>query len=587
MGVAACLTVTVSFRIYDPDLWQHLEVGRYLWRTGHIPRTEIWSWPSYGAPSVLPSWGFRALLWPFFAAGGVWGLYVWRWLTSIGTGAILWVTARRMGARGVLPVVMLVLAGLIWRQRSMARPETLAMILLALELLILESRRHGGRDRSPWLVLVLWLWVQAHVSFVFGFVVLAIYLADDLLRRRAGAASRPAPLAIVLVTAAAVAFVNPFFTGLMRQPFEFFLERRHDVLLQLIDELKPVDWRMNLRNGLPLLAVAWPALALIRAARGHADFAELASCALFTWLGLTSQRFLGFYSWIAALFVARDLETSWRAAGRAPAPLGFRSALVTSAIMVAMCVPEWTRPEPPLGIGFDLRGFPVVACDFMATHGVRGRGFNYFFHGGYLLWRFDAERDRLPFLNIHPESGTPQVREGYLAAFGNPEGWRALDREFSFAWVLLRRQQAPGDHILDSLDGDSTFVPVFLDDAAALYVRRQGSMAAVADSFGYRLLPGGRGRLEALGKACERDAAIRAATRRELERALAGSPRHGLAASLLANVAMIEERYADARRLLLESQAVAPEIPMVRERLAMIAARDSSAEPGAAASPKR
>src|SRR5207244_4148334 len=136
--------------------------------------------------------------------------------------------------------------------------------------------------------------------------------------------------------------------------------------------------------------------------------------------------------------------------------------------------------------------------------------------------------------------------------------------------------------ILDSMDGDSTFVPVFLDDAAALYVRRRGTLAAVADSFGYRLFPGGRGRLEALGKACERDSTIRAATRRELERALAASPRHGLAASLLANVAMIEERYADARRLLLESQAVAPETPMVRERLAMIAARDSTAESGAA-----
>src|SRR5213593_909092 len=79
---AVCVGVSVSFRLYDPDLWQHLEVGRYLWRTHHIPHTEIWTWPSYGAPAVLPSWGFRALLWPFYAAGGVWGLYVWRWLTA-------------------------------------------------------------------------------------------------------------------------------------------------------------------------------------------------------------------------------------------------------------------------------------------------------------------------------------------------------------------------------------------------------------------------------------------------------------------------------------------------------------------------
>jgi high-affinity K+ transport system ATPase subunit B len=45
-------------------------------------------------------------------------------------------------------VLVLVIAALIWRQRSMARPETLAAILLAVELLILEIRRSGNRDHS-------------------------------------------------------------------------------------------------------------------------------------------------------------------------------------------------------------------------------------------------------------------------------------------------------------------------------------------------------------------------------------------------------------------------------------------------------
>src|SRR5439155_14728702 len=177
---AVCVAATMSFRIYDPDLWQHLEVGRVLWRTHQIPHVEIWTWPTYGTPAVLPSWGFRALLWPFWRVGGLAGIYVWRWLTALAACGLLWTAARRMGARGVLPVLMLVIAGLVWRQRSMARPETLAAILLALELMILETRRHGGRDHAPWLVPVLWLWVQAHVSFVFGFAVLAIYAVDEV-----------------------------------------------------------------------------------------------------------------------------------------------------------------------------------------------------------------------------------------------------------------------------------------------------------------------------------------------------------------------------------------------------------------------
>ena len=580
LAAAACIVVTVSFRIYDPDLWQHLAAGRLLWQTHRFPHAEIWTWPTYGAPSFVPSWGFAVLLWPFFERGGVAGLFAWRWLTTLAAFGLLWATARRMGARGVVPIAMLVIASLVWRQRSMARPETLAAVLLGIELLILETRRNGGRDRSAWLLLVLWLWVQAHVSFVLGFAVLAIYLADEVLRarravRRGGGAepraTGPARLAFIFAGAAALVFVNPFFTMPVWQPLDFFLHQRHEPLFRTIDELQPVDWRMNARNALPLLVLGWPVLALWRLARGRADPAELMLCALFTWIGLGSQRFLGFYALVAAPFVSRDLEAWWAGRDRAARPLAWGTALLFAVILAAICVPEWTRPEPKLGVALDVRSFPVAACDFMAAHGVRGRGFNYFYHGGYLLWRFGLERDRLPFMDIH-QAGTPEIRRAYLAAFGDRTAWLALDRTYRFDWLLLRGQPAAGDSILDFADDDPVFAPVFLDDAAALYVRREGSLAAVADSFAFVRVPGGTARLDALGEACGRDPPIRAATRRELERALADSPRHARAASLLANVALIEGRYAEARRLLLEAQSVAPETRRVSERLAMIAA---------------
>src|SRR5439155_12291068 len=134
------------------------------------------------------------------------GLTLWRWLTTLVTFGLLWAAARRLEARGPLIALVLVFAGLTWRQRSMARPETLVAVLLALELLILETRRAGGRDRSAWLVPLLWVWVQAHVSFVLGFGVLAIYAVEAWLGGR-----RPGSLAAVGGIAVLAAFLNPFF----------------------------------------------------------------------------------------------------------------------------------------------------------------------------------------------------------------------------------------------------------------------------------------------------------------------------------------------------------------------------------------
>src|SRR5262249_29442133 len=90
----------VTFPFHDKDLWQHLEVGRVIWAQHAIPRTHVWTWPTYGAPDVLPSWLFRALLYPFWAAGGEVGLYAWRWITLLAAFGPLFLAARAAGARG-------------------------------------------------------------------------------------------------------------------------------------------------------------------------------------------------------------------------------------------------------------------------------------------------------------------------------------------------------------------------------------------------------------------------------------------------------------------------------------------------------
>ena len=61
---------SVSFPITDPDVWQHLAVGRALWADGRVPVEHQTAWPVLGRPEPAPSWAFRALLWPFWLAGG-------------------------------------------------------------------------------------------------------------------------------------------------------------------------------------------------------------------------------------------------------------------------------------------------------------------------------------------------------------------------------------------------------------------------------------------------------------------------------------------------------------------------------------
>ncbi len=577
LAAIACVVLSATFEIYDTDFWQHLLVGKAIWQAHGVPRLHEWTWPGLGRPDVLPSWGFRALIWPFWAAGGVWGLFAFRWIASLAALGVMWQTARRMGARGLSPLFVVVLGSVILRTRSQVRPEALAAILLALEIAILETARAGGalrRAPAASLIAIAWAWINVHVSFPLFFVVLGIHALDARLAARGGSgsgdAARARRLAFVGLAALAASFLNPFGARAVWQPFEFILHQRQEPIFLTIGELQPPRIDENLWNGLPLLALGWPLLLAWRARRTGWDRVELMTLLAFGAMGASSARFLGNAALVAVPYAARDLDAWIRARGW---PRWTASPWARAAIAIAASVLvgwfEWTAPDPRPGVGIEMSQYPVRACDFMRDHDVRGRGFNHFSQGGYLLWRFWPDPARLPFMDIH-QSGTREDRLLYMLAGARFERWRALDARERFAWVLLNRRQVVGDHLLDFLDRDSTFALVFLDDAAALYARRGGVLDPLTQR-GYRLIPGGRAALAALGERCAEDPVLRERARIELERQVDGSPWNAAAHSLLANIALMEHRATAARFHLERALEADPLIPRTHERLGDLA----------------
>jgi hypothetical protein len=515
---------------------------------------------------------FRALLWPFWKVGGIEGLYAWRWITTLASFGLLWLTARRMGARGLSALVIIVIGALVYRQRSMVRPETLAAVLLAAQLWLLETRRAGESGRSMWrsaaLLGIALLWANVHISYWLGLLVLAIYALDEALRR--GHAARPA-LWMVLAGCAAISFVNPFGARALVQPFEFLVART-DPMYRTIGELQPLDWRLNDRNGFFVLLLLWPLLQAWRAIQRRFDRVEAALFLVFTPLALLSQRFTGFWALVAAPFIARDLG-EWIARRRWPAwsadPRA-RVALASGLCVLATGV-ELTRRDFVPGVGLVDVMVPRAACDFVERHGIRGRSFNHFELGGYLAWRFWPDRERLPFATVHPEAMSAEARLAYFGALVDPRGWAALDARHHFDWVLLRRVHSEGDFVLDFLDADTSFAPVFMDDAAALYVRRGGALQAVADSFGFGVARAGERWLESLGPRLAQEPGLGPALQAELARAAASSPLSSSAENQWANLMFMAGRPVDAREHLERAHAVDRWLPNYHLRLGLIA----------------
>jgi len=596
---AACVLTSVTYLLIDTDFWQHLLVGKAFWTQHAFPTRQLWTWPTYGAPDVNASWGFRALIWPLWSVGGVWGLQALRWATTLAVFALLWWTTRRMGATGLTPFVALVLCALAYRPRAQIRPEILVAVLIALEIWILETRRLGGPDRSPWIVAIAWAWANVHISYHLCFVLMGLYGIDSFLSAKRpkpirpyakaptgpstepgssapskAPKSAPAPrhyhLGWIALASLAIAFVNPFGWRALWQPFDYFLFWRLEPIFQLIEELGPLDWSFNLRNFLPVIVVGWPLLILWRMRRFGVDWVALLACAIFTTLTLTAVRFVGFYGLVAAPFFARDLD-AWVQRRRWPRWTAhpWARAGLAAAACVGFSVPEWRRIDPPLGVGISYARFPVAACDFIAAHGIRGRGFNKFELGGYQTYRFWPDKSRLPFMDVHA-AGTPSDRLLYARALTSPDAWRRLDARYRFDYALLDYPQSLADRIADFMDADTTWALVFIDDASRVYVRRSGPMRSVALRYGVEILTGGLNRTLQLMQTVHGDSLARDRLRRDLARQASYSTSN----ASIYNLSGFVEAMSDNDELALEhfqhAARINPRFPLVHQNLGLV-----------------
>ena len=525
---AAAVVLLVTTLIQDTDLWTLLAQGRAIVSHPALVKVNQWTWTDFGAPQIASSWLFRVVLWPFWAAGGVGGVFAWRWLSALAVFGLLYATARRLRARGLLTLLVLVACAMVYRTRADARPESLAAILFALSVWILETRRAGGPDRALWLIPVALVWANAHLSVFLLPVLMLFHALPSLFKRESQGARRPRALWPVMLAVIAVVFVQPSGWRAVWQPFQFAFFWRHDPMFGSIEELQPLAAALDWRSGMPVLVALWPIalVARVLVRRTRIDVTEALSCVFFSAAIWSSLRFTGVWAMAATPYLARDLSDLLvppgdpsRAGGRdervvdasvsATAPR-WGPALAIALACAGLAFAEASRADRPFGVGIEMRNVPEHACDYMRDAGVRGRGFNHMQHGGYMAWRFWPDRTRLPFVTTQPELSTAAVRASYIAALQRPAEWYALDQARHFDYVLLQRRQDPGDHLLDVLDQDSSWVMVFADDAAELYVPRGGALDSIAARDGYRVIPGGRDGRARLVPACEADTALRA-----------------------------------------------------------------------------
>lgn len=450
------------------DLGRHLLLGKIIATTHQVPRTNLLSYTYPDFPYINTSWLTEVFYYYIFSFGGFNLLLVENTLfIALALGLLVFHAIKKNGltfATLLSATFYLLLLGL----RSDIRPEVMSMVCLALFMLILyKVRESNNKKLFFFLILIELLWVNLHIYFFVGLILIVLFLLDDVIAHRFSFANTKVYGVCLLGTLIAMA-INP--NGVTGAAFPLLVLRNYglpvvenqslltlftlyhasEILLPLIaivllftilfmtrKQTKPIDW---------LLAVAFSFAAFI-------VFRNILLFVFATFLLFTNQLNL----------LSKKQHFSPQ---KIPNLLSFFIFTLLFLFLLLFIMRNITNN----GFGFGVNAYEENAVNFLVSNKIQGPIYNNFDSGDYLSYRLYPQR---VFVENRPEAyPTSFFQQIYLPMQNNPEIFNKLDKKYHFNAVAISYwDNTPwGTKLLQYLVNTSHFKIVYLDTSTVILI---------------------------------------------------------------------------------------------------------------------
>ncbi|MCA9726936.1 MAG: hypothetical protein KC729_04580, partial [Candidatus Eisenbacteria bacterium] len=487
-AVAATVFCASFHTLFTPDYWFHLRGGAEIW-SGHLPRTDAFSYPSLGRPYLDMHWLFQAILYGVHRLGGVTAA-VWFKVILVGaTFALLYRIARRDASPGVC-ALSIGLAVILASERFQVRPELATFLGLAGSLWLVQRHREGWRP-AVWLFPLLQaLWVNMEGLFVLGYVVLGAALLDHWRDRR---------LWLAFAGSLGAALLNPYFLDGALHPLVLYtrIDGSMEIYSATITEfLGP--FAGNIRHPAVTLFPYFLALlgiALVLSRRPRRS--ELLLVTAFVVLAFQARRNLALFAvvsapilarWLATIPARREIHALRERLPRTWSPragsivlglaivgfLGYDFGLVTNRTYA------YIESNREFGSSLAVLAFPEDAARFMKERDLAGPVFSTLSSGSYLIW---ADPARPVFVDGRLEVHSAEHYAEYLSILAGGAAWDTADQRYRFGVLLLDHAEAPA--LTRERLADPAWAAVWIDSKAVVLVRRDDAHAAIIAECGY------------------------------------------------------------------------------------------------------
>jgi len=188
-------------------------------------------------------------------------------------------------------------SGLHW----FARPHIFSLLLTLAYSQVLDAYQYRNRSYLWALPILMILWVNLHGGFIIGFVLIALYLAGNLIRGRA-ATPKTFPLALVLAGCFLTSLVNPYGYHILLFPLNLV---SNEFLMNHIREYLSPDFH----SILPFRYLLYFTIVLCALSKSDFDIIELALILSFLHMALYSARYIPLFAIVISPTLMRHAES--------------------------------------------------------------------------------------------------------------------------------------------------------------------------------------------------------------------------------------------------------------------------------------
>lgn len=378
----------------DPDFGWHLKMGELIFKHG-IPKTDPFSYTMPSYPFVDHEWLSNVLIFLLNQAIGYGGLAVLYVLLIVATP--FFVLGKKGWSKGLVSMVLIYT---VFISRVGIRPQIESWFLFGILIGILWNENMWKKVR--WFIPLLFLaWVNLHGSFALGIGTLVVFVFGQAVQDKKFNKAN----GIILLLSFIATFLSPY--G-WRNWWEVFMQMTDPLLHRYIIEWLP----FYSVTDLGFIATAGFVVGLLRCFPKKLPALWKMCLVLLLFLAsLSAVRHMPFFVIVGGLLIVDFFELFYQKAnkslwGRKYVDRIYCLFICTAGAVFLISLGVYWKSSTILSTaGF----YPIEATKYVQKHSVKGRLFNNYTWGGYLIWKLPQYKvfidGRMPSFRSHSKIG--------------------------------------------------------------------------------------------------------------------------------------------------------------------------------------